>query len=92
MIQDIFTKMENSIKSHTMKSINADKKRLKGIARLVYLEGYASLSKCEKFAERGNAGRGFYIAKVVNPEMEEKLKEKEEKKTRRKKGKKKSSK
>ena len=79
-----------------MKSINADKKRLKGIARLVYLEGYASLSKCEKFAERGNDGRGFYIAKVVNPEMEEKLKKNEadkiEKKARRKKQKKKSSK
>ena len=75
-----------------MKSINADKKKLKGIARLVYIEGYASLSKCEKFAERGNAGRGFYIAKVVNPEMEEKLKEKEEKKTRKKRSKKREKK
>ena len=79
-----------------MKSNNADKKKLKGIARVVYIEGYAGLSKCEKFAQQGNGGRGFYIAKVINPEMEENLKkndaDKIEKKARRKKQKKKSSK
>jgi len=89
MIQDIFTKMKNSIKSHAMKTTNADKKRLKGIARLVYLEGYAGLSKCEKFTLRGNQGRGFVVAKVINPEMEDKFKkneaDKKEKKARRKK-------
>ncbi len=92
MTQDIFEKMTNSTKSLAMKIVNAERKKLRGLARQVYLEGYASLSKCEKFAERGNAGRGFYIAKIVNPEMADKLKEKDEKKTRRKKQKKKSSK
>ena len=74
-----------------MKIVIAEKARLKGIARQVYLDGFASLKNCEKVAQNGNQGRGFYIAKVVNQEFAEKENEKNEKK-KRKKGKKKQSK
>jgi len=40
---------------------NADKKKLKGVAREVYLQGFAGLSKCEDVAAKGNEGRGFKV-------------------------------
>jgi hypothetical protein len=87
---DIYQKVERSTQSLAMKIANAGKARLKGMARQLYLEGFASLKNCEKVAQNGNQGRGFYIAKVVNKEFAEKEKENEKKK--RNKGKKTQSK
>ena len=88
---DIYQKVERNTQSLAMKIDNAGKARLKGMARQVYLEGFASLKNCEKVAQNGNQGRGFYIAKVVNKEFAEKEKENDQKKTR-KRGKKKQDK
>ena len=88
---DIYQKTERKALSLEMKIVNASKAKLKGVARQVYLDGFASLKNCEKVAQNGNQGRGFYIAKVVNAEFAEKEKENEKKKTR-KRGKKKQSK
>ena len=88
---DVYQKAERKAQSLVSKIANAEKARLKGIARQVYLDGFASLKNCEKVAQNGNQGRGFYIAKVVNQEFAEKENEKNEKK-KRKKGKKKQSK
>jgi len=88
---DIYQKVERSTQSLEMKIVNASRAKLKGVARQVYLDGFASLKNCEKVAQNGNQGRGFYIAKVVNAEFVEKEKENNEKK-KRKKGKKKQSK
>jgi hypothetical protein len=90
IMADIYQKVERSTQSLAMKIANAGKARLKGVARQVYLDGFASLKNCEKVAQNGNQGRGFYIAKVVNAEFAEKEKENEKKK--RKKGKKKQEK
>ena len=87
---DIYQKVERSTQSLAMKIANAGKARLKGMARQLYLEGFASFKNCEKVAQNGNQGRGFYIAKVVNKEFAEKEKENEKKK--RNKGKKTQSK
>ena len=91
MITDVYEKAERKAQSLISKVANADKAKLKGVARKVYLEGFASLKNCEKVAQNGNQGRGFYIAKVVNQEFAEKEKENEKKK-KRKKGKKKEKK
>ena len=91
MMADIYQKVERNTQSLAMKIDNAGKARLKGMARQVYLEGFASLKNCEKVAQNGNQGRGFYIAKVVNKEFAEKEKENDQKKTR-KRGKKKQDK
>ena len=91
MMADIYQKVERNTQSLAMKIDNAGKARLKGMARQVYLEGFASLKNCEKVAQNGNQGRGFYIAKVVNKEFVEKEKENDQKKTR-KRGKKKQDK
>ena len=88
---DVFQKAERNVQRMISKVANADKAKLKGIARQVYLDGFARLKNCEKVAMNGNQGRGFYIAKVVNSEFAEKEKEKGEKK-KRKKGKKKEKK
>ena len=85
---DIYQKVERSTQSLAMKIANASKAKLKGVARQVYLDGFASLKNCEKVAMNGNQGRGFYIAKVTNPEYVKKEEEKTEKKNR-KRGKKK---
>jgi len=53
------------IKSATMKLNNANKAKLSPIARQVYLQGYASLSKAEGVAAKGNEGRGFHLPNVV---------------------------
>ena len=91
MMADIYQKVERNTQSLAMKIDNAGKARLKGMARQVYLEGFASLKNCERVAQNGNQGRGFYIAKVVNKEFAEKEKENDQKKTR-KRGKKKQDK
>ena len=85
---DVYQRAERYVQSLTMKIVNAEKARLKGPARQVYLDGFASLKNCEKVAMSGNQGRGFYIAKVTNPEYVKLEKEKYEKKNR-KRGKKK---
>ena len=63
---DVYQRAERKAISLAMKIANAEKARLKGLARQVYLDGFASLKNCEKVAQNGNQGRGFYIAKVVN--------------------------
>lgn len=50
------------------KLANADKKKLKGPARDIYLLGLASLSKCEEVAEKGNGGKGFVVPVIVSEE------------------------
>ena len=91
MIADVYEKAERKAQSLVSKVANADKAKLKGVARQVYLEGFASLKNCEKVAQNGNQGRGFYIAKVVNQEFADREKENEKKK-KRKRGKKKQDK
>ena len=88
---DVFQKVERNAQSLMHKIANANKAKLKSIARQVYLDGFASLKNCEKVAMSGNQGRGFYIAKVVNPEYVKKEKEKDDIK-KRKRGKKKQDK
>jgi hypothetical protein len=88
---DVYQRAERHVQSVVMKIENANRAKLKGVARQVYLDGFASLKNCEKVAINGNQGRGFYIAKVVNSEFAEKEKEKNEKQ-KRKKGKKKQGK
>ena len=88
---DVYQRAERKAQSLVSKIANAEQARLKGVARQVYLDGFASLKNCEKVAQNGNQGRGFYIAKVVNQEFAEKEKDKNEKKKRNK-GKKKQSK
>ena len=53
------------IKSTTMKLNNANRAKLSPTARQVYLQGYASLSKAENVAAKGNEGRGFILPNVV---------------------------
>ncbi len=53
------------IKSTEMKLNNANRAKLSPIARQVYLQGYASLSKAEGVAAKGNEGRGFILPNVV---------------------------
>ena len=48
-------------KSQIMKKANADKAKLKGVARDVYLNGVARLSKCEEVARKGNKGKGYIV-------------------------------
>ena len=79
---DVYQKAERKAQSLISKIANAEKARLKGVARQVYLDGFASLKNCEKVAQNGNQGRGFYIAKVVNQEFAEKEKENDKKKKR----------
>ena len=88
---DVYQKVERNAQSLMHKIANANKAKLKSIARQVYLDGFAHLKNCEKVAMRGNQGRGFYIAKVTNPEYVKKEEEKNEKKNR-KRGKKKQDK
>jgi hypothetical protein len=90
IMADVYQRAERSTQSLAMKIANAGKARLKGMARQLYLEGFASLKNCEKVAEKGNQGRGFYIAKVVNAEFVEKEKDNDKKKQKR--GKKKQGK
>ena len=59
------------IKSATMKLNNANKAKLSPIARQVYLQGYASLSKAEGVAAKGNEGRGFHLPSVVVAKTED---------------------
>ena len=53
------------IKSTTMKLNNANRVKLSPTARQVYLQGFASLSKAENVAAKGNEGRGFILPNVV---------------------------
>jgi hypothetical protein len=53
------------IKSTEMKLNNANRAKLSPTARQVYLQGFASLSKAENVATKGNEGRGFTLPNVV---------------------------
>ena len=59
------------IKSTTMKLNNANRAKLSPTARQVYLQGYASLSKAENVAAKGNEGRGFILPNVVVAKTED---------------------
>lgn len=48
-------------KSEAMKEANANKAKLSGTAREVYLRGIARLSKAVEVAEKGNGGRGYEL-------------------------------
>ena len=75
--------IEGQILSWKMKLENAEKHKLRGIPRLIYLQGIASLSKCEDVARKGNQGKGFYLQNKSVIEDDEK----KDKKPRKKKGK-----
>ena len=75
--------IEGQLLSWKMKLGNAEKHKLRGIPRLIYLQGIARLSKCEDVARKGNQGKGFYLQnKSVIEDGEKK-----DKKPRKKKGK-----
>tara|TARA_B100000949_G_C14202229_1_gene416498 strand:+ start:320 stop:565 length:246 start_codon:yes stop_codon:yes gene_type:complete len=74
--------IEGQLLSWKMKLENAEKQKLRGIPRLIYLQGIARLSKCEDVARKGNQGKGFYLQKSVIEDSNEK----KDRKPRRKKG------
>ena len=75
--------IEGQLLSWKMKLQNAERQKLRGIPRLIYLQGIARLSKCEDVARKGNQGKGFYLQnKSVIEDGEKK-----DKKPRKKKGK-----
>ena len=53
--------IEGQLLSWKMKLQNAERQKLRGIPRLIYLQGIARLSKCEDVARKGNQGKGFYL-------------------------------
>ena len=71
------------IKSAEMKLNNANKAKLSPIARQVYLQGYASLSKAEGVAAKGNEGRGFVLPNVVVAKIEDDKKPRNKKRKKR---------
>ena len=75
--------MDDVIKSTTMKLNNANKAKLSPIARQVYLQGYASLSKAEAVAAKGNEGRGFILPNVVVAKTEDDQKPRNRKRKKR---------
>ena len=75
--------IEGQLLSWKMKLENAEKQKLRGIPRLIYLQGIARLSKCEDVARKGNQGKGFYLQNKSVIEDDEK----KDKKPRKKKGK-----
>ena len=75
--------IEGQILSWKMKLENAEKQKLRGLPRLIYLQGIARLSKCEDVARKGNQGKGFYLQNKSVIEDDEK----KDKKPRKKKGK-----
>ena len=76
--------IEGQLLSWKMKLVNSEKNKLRGIPRLIYLQGIARLSKCEDVARKGNQGKGFYLQ---NKSVIEDNDEKRNKKPRKKKGK-----
>ena len=75
--------IEGQVLSQRMKLLNAEKHKLKGIPRLIYLQGIARLSKCEDVARKGNQGKGFYLQ---NKSVIEDSNEKKDRKPRKRKG------
>ena len=53
--------VDSFLKSQKMKTENANRKKLDGIAREIYLAGLAGLKNAEKVAESGNNGSGFSL-------------------------------
>ena len=64
----LYEKMMKLEQRRASKLVNADKKKLTGMAREVYLQGFAGLSNCEDVAARGNEGRGFKVPVYVSKE------------------------
>ena len=75
--------IEGQLLSWKMKLGNAERQKLRGIPRLIYLQGIARLSKCEDVARKGNQGKGYYLQ---NKSIIENNEEKKDKKPRKKKG------
>ena len=71
------------IKSTEMKLNNANRAKLSPVARQVYLQGYASLSKAEGVAAKGNEGRGFVLPNVVVAKTEDDKKPRNKKRKKR---------
>ena len=61
--------MMTKTKSEEMKIAAANKAKLQGLAREVYLRGFARLSKAKDVAERGNGGKGFVLPVFAKPEV-----------------------
>jgi hypothetical protein len=59
--------IEGMMKSMKMRMVNADRANLGIIAKQIYLQGFARLSKAEKVATEGNDGRGFVLKNTVAP-------------------------
>jgi hypothetical protein len=57
--------IDGVMKSTEMKLNNANRAKLSPTARQIYLQGFASLSKAENVAAKGNEGRGFILPNVV---------------------------
>lgn len=76
--------IEGQMLSWKMKLENAEKQKLRGLPRLIYLQGIARLSKCEDVARKGNQGNGFHLRHKSTIQDDE---EKRDKKPRKKKGK-----
>ena len=76
--------IEGQMLSWKMKLENAEKHKLKGVSRIIYLEGIARLSKCDDVARKGNQGKGFHLRHKSTIQDDE---EKRDKKPRKKKGK-----
>ena len=75
--------IEGQVLSQRMKLLNAEKHKLKGIPRLIYLQGIARLSKCEEVERKGNEGKGFHLRHKSTIQDDE---ERKDKKPRKKKG------
>ena len=77
--------IEGMIKSMKMRLVNADRSNLSVIAKQIYLQGFARLSKAEKVAAEGNDGRGFVLKNTVAPSRGNSDKRKNNKRGKRKK-------
>ena len=58
-VKSLFTSID-------MRIVNANKYKLSAMARQVYLQGYACLSKAEEVASSGNHGKGFKVATLFS--------------------------
>ena len=70
--ENIMKTIKSIFKSIEVRVRNADKNRLAGSARQVYLHGLARLSKAAEVASRGNKGRGFKTKFLFSEPKQEK--------------------
>ena len=65
--------IESIFRAERDRLFNADKKKLKGVARLLYLDGKAKLSKAQALAD---SGKGLSLTKIKVDKDEEFFKKK----------------